>query len=249
MAAFLEAFRPSVRVLSSHEAAVSDASSLFVTCDEAGKADAVVLDVRGGLAPLRPLVRAEVSFGSLRNPLLATLPDALRVALSDGSPALVETVRALVIEVDGARCGRGYVVERLLEVILLLTLRTAIERGIAGPCLLAGLAHPRLQRVLVAMHEAPARAWDTDELSRIAGMSRSRFMQVFPQVVGVTPMAYLTRWRVQFGQRELLRGGDRIKSVARRVGFASAEAFSRAYAREFGRPPKEARGHGTMEQA
>lgn len=241
LAAFLDACRPSVRVLSAPAGPLGNATSLSVASDEAGVAEAVVLDVRGGNAPDRTLVRAEVTFGSVRNPLLASMPDVIRVPLSDGSPALVETVRALVIEVAGVRCGRGYVVERLLEVVLLLTLRAAVETGTAGPGLLAGLAHPQLQRVLVALHEAPAQAWDTEQLARIAGMSRSRFMQLFPQVVGLTPMAYLTRWRVQFGERELLRGGDRIKAVARRVGFSSAEAFSRAYSREFGRPPNEAR--------
>ncbi|MBU6490205.1 MAG: helix-turn-helix domain-containing protein, partial [Burkholderiales bacterium] len=38
-------------------------------------------------------------------------------------------------------------------------------------------------------------------------------------------------------QRELRRANIKVKAVARHVGFASAEAFSRAYQREFGRPP------------
>lgn len=51
--------------------------------------------------------------------------------------------------------------------------------------------------------------------------------------------ADLTKWRVRLGQRELRRANTKVKAVARRVGFASAEAFSRAYQREFGRPPMD----------
>jgi AraC-like DNA-binding protein len=61
-------------------------------------------------------------------------------------------------------------------------------------------------------------------------------MALFPRVVGVTPMAYLARWRMVLARRELERGG-RVKQVARRIGYGSAAAFSRAYQRTFGEPP------------
>jgi AraC-like DNA-binding protein len=235
LAAFFDAFRLQVRVLP--PGAPAGPSTLHVTADASGEAEAVVLTVRGSEAPARSLVSAEVAFGSTRNPLLNSLPDSVRVPLQGESPGLPDTVRAFLAELTAARCGRSHAMDRLGEVIVLMLLRAAIERGAAGPCLLAGLAHPQLHRVLVAMHESPAHAWDTEELARIAGMSRSRFMATFPQVVGTTPMDYLTTWRLQFGQRELLKGGARVKEVARRAGFSSAEAFSRAYARAFGRAP------------
>jgi transcriptional regulator GlxA family with amidase domain len=85
---------------------------------------------------------------------------------------------------------------------------------------------PNRLRAIVAMHDQPSRTWHTEDLAEISGMSRSRFMTLFPKVVGMTPATYLTSWRLTLGRRELSRGG-RVKSVARRVGFGSAAAFSR----------------------
>jgi AraC-like DNA-binding protein len=115
-----------------------------------------------------------------------------------------------------------------------------IDEGTARPGLLAGLSHPQLFPALVAVHEAPARDWSVEDMSAVAGMSRTRFMALFPRVVGVTPMAYLARWRMVLARRELERGG-RVKLVARRIGYGSAAAFSRAYLRAFGEPPVLAR--------
>ena len=86
------------------------------------------------------------------------------------------------------------------------------------------------------MQEAPAHGWSVDELAAIAGMSRTRFMALFPRVLGTTPMAHLAHWRMVLARRELERGG-RVKLVARRIGYGSAAAFSRAYQRTFGEPP------------
>jgi len=234
LAAFFDAFHLSVRVLP--EAAVSHASSLYVIAGSRAMAESIVLTIRaGGATPANTLVAAAVDFGSTNNPLLNAMPDTFSMRVDD-SPALRDTTSAFLAEVFGARCGRGRALDRLGEVIVLMALRSALEGRATEPGLLAGLGHPDLHRVLVAIHEAPARTWDTGDLAEIAGMSRSRFMALFPKVVGVTPMVYLTRWRLQFGRRELLKG-VKVKAVARRAGFASAEAFSRAYSREFGRPP------------
>ncbi|MEX2695599.1 helix-turn-helix transcriptional regulator [Rhizobium mongolense] len=64
-------------------------------------------------------------------------------------------------------------------------------------------------------------------------MSRSHFMAMFRDVVGTTPQAYLTGWRLILARRKLARGA-KVKAVARQVGFGSAAAFSRAFFRKFG---------------
>jgi transcriptional regulator GlxA family with amidase domain len=151
---------------------------------------------------------------------------------------------AFVAEASETRCGRQVALNRLCEVIVLLVLRKVIDVGSTRPGLLAGLSHPALHWALIAMHDQPSRTWRTEELAEISGMSRSRFMTLFAKVVGTTPAAYLNAWRLTLGQRELQRG-ERVKSVARRVGFGSAAAFSRAYTRAFGHSPASLRGTGT----
>ena len=239
LAAFFEAFPLQVHVVAEGATVLPATSALHLVAGATGHVESVVLVVRGNASQPRALVSAEVTLGGTSNPLLSALPDVLSVPLDADNRALNDTVRAFLAEASAARCGHLHALNRLGEVIVLMALRAAIEAGSTRPCLLAGLAHPRLHPVLVAMHESPAHGWSIDEMASVAGMSRSRFMALFPQVVGTTPTAYLTRWRLQLGQRELQRGGAKVKAVARHAGFASAEAFSRAYSREFGHAPSD----------
>jgi AraC-like DNA-binding protein len=201
-----------------------------------GPAEKIVLRLRGETHPAPSiLVTAAVDFGGVHNPLMNALPDQVSVETND-APALRDTTAAFVAEALDSRCGRSAALNRLCEVIVLLLLRSAIDRGAARPGLLAGLSHPALHRVLVAMHDAPARAWNAEDLASVAGMSRSHFMALFRKVVGATPQAYLTGWRMTIARRSLSKGA-RVKAVARQVGFGSAAAFSRAYVRAFGEWP------------
>nr|WP_200985182.1 AraC family transcriptional regulator [Rhizobium rhizogenes]QCL10006.1 helix-turn-helix domain protein [Rhizobium rhizogenes] len=202
-----------------------------------GSADAcperIILCLRGDTALERSaLVTATIDFEGAFNPLVNALPDQVRVEIND-IPSLRLTTAAFVAEALEHRCGRSTALNRLCEVIVLLILRSAIDHGDSRPGLLAGLSHPALHRALVAMHDTPARAWNSEDLAAAAGMSRSHFMALFRNVVGTTPMAYLTSWRLTIARRKLSKGG-RVKTVAAQVGFGSAAAFSRAYFRRFG---------------
>lgn len=181
------------------------------------------------------LAAVRIDFGGPANPLIAALPERVDFAL-DAAPAIRTVADLLAAEAAARRCGRQIALDNICRLLLLLLLRHLIDEGSTRPGLLAGLSHPQLFPALVAMQEAPAHGWSVDELATIAGMSRTRFMALFPRVLGTTPMAHLAHWRMVLARRELERGG-RVKLVARRIGYGSAAAFSRAYQRTFGEPP------------
>ncbi|MGH8760317.1 MAG: AraC family transcriptional regulator [Burkholderiales bacterium] len=234
LSAFFNAFQLSVGPVS--QPAGSDCSMLFVTGASDGTAKQIIFCSRAAVPPAEAtLVAATVEFGGASNPLMSALPERFVVTL-DQVPPLQLIATSFVGEALGDRCGRDAALNRLGEVLVLMVLRSAIDQGATVPGLLAGLADPALHRALVAIHEAPARLWRMDDLALIAGMSRSRFMVLFKKVIGKTPGAYLTDWRLMLGRRELLRGG-RVKSVAHHVGFGSAAAFSRAYSRAYSQSP------------
>jgi AraC-like DNA-binding protein len=237
LAAFFEAFDLSVAMVAPNAAGA--AANLVVT-GEAGVAERVVLYARADVRSEPDLlVAAMVDFGGPANPLMNALPETVVIDL-DGRPTLQALVNAFVTEGCGNRCGQRVALNRLCELIVLLVLREAIDAGATKPGLLAGLSHPALHRAIVAVHDDPARSWTVEQLAEITGMSRSRFMDVFPKILGTTPAAYLNAWRLMLGQRELMRGAQ-VKAVARRVGFGSAAAFSRSYSRMFGSPPRSVR--------
>lgn len=237
LAAFFEAFDLSVAMVSP---GAPGAMANLVVAGHAGLAERVVLYARGDNR-LEPnlLAAAVVDFGGPTNPLMNALPETVEINL-DRRPTLQALVGTFVAEGQGNRCGQRVALNRLCELVVLLMLREAIDAGATNPGLLAGLSHPALHRAIVAMHDEPARPWTVEQLAEITGMSRSRFMDVFPRILGTTPAAYLNAWRLMLGQRELIRGAQ-VKWVARRVGFGSAAAFSRAYSRMFGAPPTSVR--------
>ncbi len=185
--------------------------------------------------PFAGTLNLRLEFGGPDNPLCHALPRQIAVDL-ENAPSIARIAEALRDEVSAARCGSAFALERLSEVLLIGLLRNHIEKAGSATGLLAGLAHPGLARVLVAMHETPGRAWRVDDFLPIAGMSRSQFMATFQKHVGKTPMSYLKAWRMGLAHKDVARG-DRISTIARRYGYRSADSFCRAFAAKYGIAP------------
>jgi AraC-like DNA-binding protein len=65
-------------------------------------------------------------------------------------------------------------------------------------------------------------------------MSRAGFAMRFKQLVGETPLEYLTRWRMYKATRLLRDRGRKLLEVANSVGYDSDAAFNRAFKRMHG---------------
>ncbi len=188
------------------------------------------------------LFSAAVDWGGAANPLLAALPEEIAMEVG-ASPETAGLIALLQAEVTGQRCGHGAVLNRLGEVLIVRLLRARIEQGSTRPGLLAGLADPRLSRAIVAIHDHPGRDWRNEDLARIAGLSLSRFAELFPATVGEPPAVYLRRWRLTLARQDIHKG-DRVEAVARRYGYGSPDSFARAYKRQFGAAPVTQRPRG-----
>jgi len=173
--------------------------------------------------------------------LLASLLPAL--VHVHGMQRLLLLVRLLGEEADQDRLGREVVLARLVDLLLVETLRAAPERD-APPGLLRGLADARLAPALRQLHARPAHPWTVEQLAHAAALSRSAFFLRFARTVGLAPMAYLLAWRMALA-RDLLRHQDAgIDEAAERVGYRSASTFSTAFRRHVGvSPGRYARGH------
>jgi transcriptional regulator GlxA family with amidase domain len=152
--------------------------------------------------------------------------------------------RFLIYEVRHPRLGAEAAVARLVELLFVQTVRNWIDAQPAGTSgWLVALRHPLINSVLRSMHAFPAREWTVSELAAQAGVSRSALSALFRQVVGVSPMAYLARWRLLLAARVLRDEGVSIREAADRVGSEADAAFSRAFKRQFGVAPGTYRQH------
>lgn len=61
---------------------------------------------------------------------------------------------------------------------------------------------------------------------------------MFSRTMGVAPMEYLLAWRMSMAKSLLLSEEGGVAQVAERVGYGSASAFSVAFTRHVGLPPK-----------
>lgn len=186
------------------------------------------------------LVAAHIQISGIGKQLINALPQCISIPLAKETN-LSAVVAPLIEEATQPRCGGQAAFQRLCEVVVIRLLRHAMEQGKADTGLLNGLANPRIAAALVAIHEAPGENWTLEKLAETAGMSRTQFAVTFKDLVGITPMGYLSGWRLDIARAEL-EVGRQVKSVAALCGFASPAAFSRAFSRRFGYPPKQGRG-------
>jgi transcriptional regulator GlxA family with amidase domain len=114
---------------------------------------------------------------------------------------------------------------------------------------LAGASDPAVSRALAALHREPVRGWTLEELAQNCGVSRSVLTERFARLLGQSPMAYLTDWRLELGAEALRTTSRSVQRVALDVGYESEAAFNRAFKSKFAAPParyrKEARAGAT----
>jgi AraC-like DNA-binding protein len=177
--------------------------------------------------------------GEVSGRLLAALPRVLVLpagAWSSPLPALLDA------EVARDEPGQEVVLDRLLDLLLIAVLRAWFARPEAGaPGWYAAQADPVVGPALRLLHEAPAHPWTVADLAARTGVSRAALGRRFTELVGESPMAYLTGWRLTLAA-DLLREPDAtIASVARKVGYGSPFALSAAFKRVRGISPQQHR--------
>jgi AraC-like DNA-binding protein len=184
------------------------------------------------------LLCAYVDLGAkVGSPLALSLPEAIILPM-DEMGLIKPTLELLFSEAAHENFGRQAALDRLIEYFLIQMLRHVIAMGQLNGGIFAALADARLKHAVTAMHERPGHPWTLDELADIAGMSRGRFAVNFRETVGVTPLDYLTNWRMSVAQN-MLKIGRPIKSVAAAVGYQSQAALARVFAKRVGQAPTE----------
>lgn len=169
-------------------------------------------------------------------PLPATLDDLLVVRADTRSAGLRTLVGLIDDEVSSGRPGWVEVASRLIDVVAMQAVRSALESNGDGPGIWTAVTDPALARVMRAVTEHPGDDWSVGRLAAVAGVSRSALSQRFRERAGEAPMTWVTRYRMSVA-RGLLADGVPVRIVARDTGYVSEVAFRRAFARETGVPP------------
>jgi transcriptional regulator GlxA family with amidase domain len=158
------------------------------------------------------------------------------------------TLRLMASEARVLRPGGETVITRLCDVLVVQAIRRWIgEDSAARRGWIGALHDPQIGQAISLVHRDPARAWTVESLAHEVALSRSAFAARFSELVGESPMAYVTRWRRQVARAWLSETDLTVSQVAMRLGYGSEAAFNRAFKRTVGVPPgavKAVRKHG-----
>lgn len=195
----------------------------------------------GGTGRATQLICGIVAFDDpAAGELMRTLPAVLFIdggTLSAAS-AIRDTLRLMAAELSHPQLGGEAVATRLADILIVQAIRawlTTEPEAITG--WLRALQDERIGRVLEAIHDDPGDNWNLAALARLATMSRSTFSARFTQLVGETPILYLTRWRMNVAHSRLLAEDITVARLATELGYQSEAAFNRAFTRVIGQTP------------
>jgi len=180
----------------------------------------------------------------LFDPALRALPAVFVVRLPDGPAAqwVDMSIRFALAETRGSSPTETFST-RLPELVLIEVLRIYLAGAPAADHgWIAALHDAVLAPALAHLHAAPERKWTVASLAASVAVSRSVLDAKFRSVLGRSPIRYLTEWRMHLADGLLLDTDEGIASIARRVGYDSEEAFSRAFKRHRGSAPGAWRG-------
>ena len=104
-----------------------------------------------------------------------------------------------------------------------------------------GLRHPKLLKIVEAMHEHLEEPLGLDRLAALGGMSRRQLERLFRTHLGDTPTGYYLKLRLRRARQFLEQTEMSVLDVSLACGFTSAPYFSRAYRAQFGLAPREDR--------
>lgn len=99
----------------------------------------------------------------------------------------------------------------------------------------------QLQRVLDRMQADLSTDLALHSLAKESGYSRSHFLRIFREAMGITPHQYLMRLRVQQAQRMIKEKSSELVDIALACGFSSHTHMSRIFRQALGVTPSEYR--------
>ncbi|KIP51652.1 AraC family transcriptional regulator [Leucobacter komagatae] len=207
------------------------------------------LEYGGGGTPTQLVCGVVACDSAAARELMPSLPEVMVIRRNEGSSvsAVRDALRLMASELSHPQLGGEAVATRLADILVVLALRDWLA---ANPSLASGwlraIQDEHIGRALDAIHDDPGHSWSVDDLAKLATMSRSSFSARFTELVGVSPISYLTRWRMNIARSRLAEDDVQVSVIAAELGYRSEAAFHRAFVRLTGLTPGALRRAGRV---
>lgn len=164
-------------------------------------------------------------------PLLDALPEVILLPANSpsGENKMLRLIDIMIQELKEAKAGSYTVVDQLAYLLFIEILRSQVESGNLASGLLVALFDTRIGKAINAIHQNPEHDWTLASLAEQALMSRSSFAERFTNLVSVSPMKYVTQWRMVEARKLLTSTEMSVAQIAEISGYESEAAFRKAF--------------------
>ena len=171
--------------------------------------------------------------------LLGVLPPIVHLRKKSDKAAMRWSIEQMMDELRNPQAGSFLITQQLATMMMIRALRLYLAEGVAGGVgWFYALADKQMGIAITSMHDAPGHLWTVQELAELVGMSRASFALRFRCKVGVSPIEYLTRWRMLLAADRLRKRDDALSAITQSLGYESESAFSTAFKRIMGSSPR-----------
>ena len=178
--------------------------------------------------------------GSHAEMLLHSLPPIVHIRRESDKAAMRWSLERLREELRDPQPGSSLIAQQLAYTMLIQALRLHLADATSTEhSWLSALSDKRMSIAITSMHDAPGHPWTLQSLAERVGMSRSVFALRFREIVGATPMEYLTRWRMLLAADRLKNSSEVLITIAQSLGYESESAFGKAFRRVMGCSPRQ----------
>jgi AraC-like DNA-binding protein len=172
--------------------------------------------------------------------LLTMLPPLIHIREAQDRATFRWCVERMRQELCDPQPGGFIVAQQLATMVLVQALRLHLsDRQNDGIGWLFALGNKGMRAAINSMHEFPGRRWTLQTMAEQAAMSRTTFALKFKETVGLSPMDYLTRWRMMLAADRLTNSRDPISKIGLGLGYESEKSFSTAFKRVMNCPPRQ----------
>jgi len=178
--------------------------------------------------------------GSHAEMLLHSLPPIVHIRRESDKTAMRWALERMREELRDPQPGSSLITQQLAYTMLIQALRLHLaDDASAGHSWLSALSNKHMSIAIASIHDAPGHPWTLQSLAERVGMSRSVFALRFREIVGATPMEYLTRWRMLLAADRLTNSSEGLFAIAQSLGYESESAFGKAFRRVMGCSPRQ----------
>jgi len=152
-------------------------------------------------------------------------------------PVIVLTGR-LLTEVDMARLNRGVATVLSKGLFSVDETLAHISGALNRKRKVSSDAQRLVRQAMAFLHEHYSKPITRRDIAEHVGLAEDHLTHCFRQELGIAPIAYLNRYRVNQAKQRLKEGQQSVTEIAYDVGFSDSGYFSRVFRRETGMTPE-----------